>query len=132
MNSVIFDSFAMARYFFQEPGHEKVREILKETIKNNAPRLISAINVGELIYIVQRRSGEKAKLQMLVKLKSLDFTILSCPNELIFQAAELKGRFAMSYADTFVVASAIEHGATIVTGDPEFRQVEHLIRILWV
>ena len=132
MNSVIFDSFAMARYFFKEPGHEKVREILKETIKNTVPRLISAINVGELIYIIQRRSGEKAKLQMLIKLKSLDFTILPCPNELIFQAAELKARFAMSYADTFVVASAIEHGATIVTGDPEFRQVEQLVKILWV
>jgi ribonuclease VapC len=96
------------------------------------PRLISAINVGELIYIVQRRSGEEAKLQMLVKLNSLGLTILPCPNELIFRAAELKARFAMSYADTFAVASAMEHNATLVTGDPEFRQVGQLVKILWV
>jgi predicted nucleic acid-binding protein len=132
MSSILFDSFALLRFFYQEAGSEKVAELLKEATRNEAPLLISAINVGELIYIVQRRSGEQAKLQMLVKLKSLDFTILPCPNELIFRAAEWKARFAMSYADTFAVASAIEHNATLVTGDPEFRQVEQLVKILWV
>ena len=132
MNSILFDSFALLRFFYQEPGAEKVRELLKEAMQNESPRLISAINVGEIIYIVQRRSGEKTKLQMLVKLKSLGFTILPCPNELIFKAAEMKARFAMSYADAFAVASAIEHNATVVTGDPEFRQVEHLVKVLWV
>jgi len=132
MNSILFDSFAMLRFFYQEPGADRVRELLKEAMQNEVPRLISAINVGEIIYIVQRRSGEKTKLQMLVKLKSLGFTILPCPNELIFKAAELKARFAMAYADAFAVASAIEHNATVVTGDPEFRQVEHLVKILWV
>lgn len=132
MSSLLFDSFAMLRFFYQEPGAERVRELLKEATRNNAPRLISAINVGELIYIVQRRSGEQAKLQMMVKLHSLGLTTLPCPNELIFRAAELKARFAMSYADTFAVVSAIEHGASLVTGDPEFRQVEHLVKIHWV
>jgi len=132
MNSILFDSFAMLRFFYQEPGAGRVRELLKEAMQNEVPRLISAINVGEIIYIVQRRSGEKTKLQTLVKLKSLGFTILTCPNELIFRAAELKARFAISYADAFAVASAIEYNATVVTGDPEFRQVEHLVKILWV
>lgn len=132
MNSILFDSFAMLRFFYQEPGAEKVRELLKGATRDEVPRLIAAINVGELINIVQRRSGEEAKLQMLVKLDSLGLTILPCPNELIFRAAELKARFAMSYADTFAVASAMEHNATLVTGDPEFRQVGQLVKILWI
>ena len=132
MNSILFDSFALIRFFYREPGHEKVRELLEEAVKLDSPRLISAINVGELIYIIRRRSGEDAKLQMLVKLKSLDFTILPCPNELIFTAAELKARYTMSYANSFALASAIEHNAMLVTGDPVFRQVEHLVKILWV
>jgi predicted nucleic acid-binding protein len=132
MNSLLFDSFALIRFFYQESGADRVRELLNHAILNNIPRLIAAINVGELIYIVQRRSGEQAKLHMLVKLKSMDFTILPCPNELIYRAAELKASHAMSYADTFAVASAIEHGATIVTGDPEFKQVEDLVTIIWL
>jgi ribonuclease VapC len=132
MNSILFDSFAMPRFFYQEPGAEKVRQLLNDSVKNESPRLISAINVGELIYIIRRRSGEAAKLQMLVKLNSLGLTILPCPNELIFRAAELKARYPMSYADTFAVASAMEHNATLVTGDPEFRLVEKLVEIIWV
>ena len=132
MNSILFDSFALLRFFYQEPGAEKVRELLKEATESETPRLISAMNVGELIYIIRRRSGELAKLQMLVNLKSLGFTILPCSNEFIFRAAELKARYTMSYADTFALASAIEHTAPLVTGDPEFRQVEHLVTILWI
>jgi len=132
MNSILFDSFALLSFFYEESGAEKVRALLKESFKNEVPRLISAINAGELIYIVQRRSGEQAKLQMLVKLKSLGLTILPCPDKLIFRAAELKARFAMSYAGAFAVASAMEHNAELVTGDSEFRQVEHLVKIIWV
>ena len=29
-------------------------------------------------------------------------------------------------------ASAVEHGAVLVTGDPEFRAVEPLVTIAWV
>ena len=64
--------------------------------------------------------------------KNLGLTILPCPNELVFRAAELKARFSMSYADTIAVASAMEHNAALVTGDPEFRQVEQLVKILWI
>jgi ribonuclease VapC len=84
------------------------------------------------ILFVPLRNPNAAKLQMYAKLNSLGLTILPCPNELIFRAAELKARFAMSYPDTFAVASAMEHNATLVTGDPEFRQVEQLVKILWI
>ena len=52
--------------------------------------------------------------------------------ELIIKAAEYKGEFSISYADCFVLASAIEHKAVVVTGDDEFKKVEHLVRIVWV
>lgn len=69
---------------------------------------------------------------MLKHINLLDIVVLPAPNDLVFRAAELKARYAMSFADTFALASALEHNATIVTGDPEFRQVEQLVRILWV
>jgi len=37
----------------------------------------------------------------------------------VIQAAELRGRHPISYADAFAVATAIAHGATLLTGDPE-------------
>jgi predicted nucleic acid-binding protein len=38
----------------------------------------------------------------------------------------------MSYADCFLLACAIEQTATIVTGNPEFRMVSHLVSIHWI
>lgn len=54
------------------------------------------------------------------------------PNELIYQAAEYKAIYSMSYADCFVLACAIEQAAAIVTGDPDFRKVSQLAKIYWV
>jgi ribonuclease VapC len=67
-----------------------------------------------------------------MNINRLGIAILPAPNDLVFRAAELTSRYAMSYADTFVVASAMEHNATVVTGDPEIQQVETNVKILWI
>jgi len=38
----------------------------------------------------------------------------------------------MSYADAFAVATARRENAAIVTGDPQFAKVEHLVHIDWL
>jgi len=132
MRSLLFDSFAFLRFFQKEAGGEKVLDLLKQAADNKTPCLINAINVGEIIYLTQRRFGEQKKLEIFVHIQRMNIIILSCPNELIYRAAELKARFPLSYADAFALASAIEHGADLVSGDPEFKQVEHLVNIVWV
>lgn len=94
--------------------------------------LINAINVGEIIYIVQRRFGKQKKLEIYLHIHQMGLTILPCPNDLIFRAAELKAVYPISYADAFALASAMEHAAKLVTGDPEFKYVEQLVKIIWV
>jgi len=53
------------------------------------------------------------------------------PGTLVYQAAELKALYPISYADCFALACAINHAAVLVTGDPEFKIVEHLVKITW-
>jgi predicted nucleic acid-binding protein len=62
----------------------------------------------------------------------LNFTILPIPNDLLFQAAEYKAQYALSRADCFALASAVEYKPALVTGDPEFKKVEHLVDIIWI
>ena len=132
MNSLLFDSFALLRFFQSEAGGEKVRGLLREAENLKRPCLINAINVGEIIYLTQRRFGEKKKLEIFIHIQRMGLQILPCPNDLIFRAAELKARYPISNADAFALASAIEHQAELVTGDPEFHQVESLVKIVWV
>jgi predicted nucleic acid-binding protein len=53
-------------------------------------------------------------------------------NDVIFDAAEHKARYSISYADCFVLVSALRHNGIVVTGDPEFKKMEHLVEVLWV
>jgi predicted nucleic acid-binding protein len=53
---------------------------------------------------------------------------------LVFQAASLKARFPISYADAFAAALAIERGARLITGDHDFQPLEvaRLLKIQWL
>jgi predicted nucleic acid-binding protein len=48
------------------------------------------------------------------------------------QAAAFQAAKRMSYADCFAAALAKLRGGRLVTGDPEFREVEPEIPILWL
>jgi len=82
--------------------------------------------------MVKRAFGDRKKMEILAHIARMDLTILPVPNALVFQAAEYKAQYPLSYADCFVLASALEQKAVIVTGDPEFKKVEHLVEIYWV
>lgn len=128
----IFDSHALLKFFQKEKGYEKVIHILEDIKKTGSTKYINAINLGEIIYSTKREFGDQKKLEALANIERLNFTILPVPNSLIFQAAEYKAQYSISYADCFVLTSALEHKAAIVTGDPEFKKVEHLVKIVWV
>lgn len=128
----IFDSHALFKFFQKEKDYEKVVHLLEEIKRSGVTKYINAINLGEIIYATKREFGDQKKLEVLANIERLNFTVLPIPNNLIFQAAEHKAQYNISYADCFALASAIEHKAILVTGDPEFKKVEHLVEIMWV
>ena len=128
----LFDSHALLRFFQAEAGHEKVVRLLEQIRKAGARKYINAINLGEIIYSTKREFGDQKKIEVLAHIERLGFTVLPVPLSLVFQAAEYKAQYSISYADCFALASAVEHKASVVTGDPEFRKVEHLVEIVWV
>jgi len=129
--SFIFDSHALLKFFQKEKGYEKVLHLLEEIRKTGATKFLNVINLGEVIYSTKREFGDQKKLEVLANIERLGFTILEVPKDLVFQAAEYKAQYSISYADCFTLASAIEHKATIVTGDPEFKKVEQFVDIFW-
>ncbi len=128
----IFDSFALLKLFQQEKGFEKIVRLLENIRKDESVKYLNAINLGEIIYSIKREFGDQKKIEVLASIERLDFTILPVPNPLIFEAAEFKAQYSISCADCFILASALQNKAVIVTGDPEFRKVAHLADIFWV
>jgi len=128
----VFDSFALLKFFQKEKGYEKIGQLLEEIKKSGGVKYINAVSLGEIIYSTKREFGDQKKIEVLANIERLTFVVLPVPNPLIFQAAEYKAQYGISYADCFVLASALEHHAKIVTGDPEFKKVEHLAEVVWV
>ena len=132
MPGFLFDSYALLAFFQNERGAQTVLEFLKETKKNSIEPLICVINLGEILYLTKRRFGNSKKIEILGRIHQLSFNIIPATNDLVFEAAEIKADYPISYADSFVVACAIDQSAEIVTGDPDFKRVAHLVKIHWI
>jgi predicted nucleic acid-binding protein len=107
------DSWAILRWLDgSEPAAARV-----EAAMPSRP-VMSWINLGEVAYIVERRAGVDRARRVVRELRAR--LTLDLPSEArVAEAAHLKAGYAMAYADAFAVATAIAHGATLLTGDPE-------------
>ena len=49
--------------------------------------------------------------------------------EIVWKGAEIKACHPIAYADCPAGATALQRGASLVTGDPDFKEVEHLVEV---
>ena len=128
----ILDSYALLAYFQAEPAGAKVRNILKEASTGAAAVFLSIISLGEIFYIIARNRGEEKAGEITELISRLPVGMVDATKERVLAAARVKAQHPVSYADAFVVATAIEFTATIVTGDPEFKATESRVAVLWL
>ncbi|MGO9370888.1 MAG: type II toxin-antitoxin system VapC family toxin [Syntrophobacteraceae bacterium] len=128
----VLDSFALLAYLQAEPASLKVKETLKLARDRDAQVFLSLINLGEIVYTVERKLGEDTSREVLQDVLTLPIEISEVTMERVLSAAHIKGKFPISYADAFAVALAQEMTATLITGDPEFKRVESLVKIMWL
>ncbi len=94
---------------------------------------MNEINVGETYYIIfRKRGGKEAGFFINTILPSLPIEIVSNDYLDVLGAARIKAEHKLSYADCFAVHAARKYNAVIITGDPEFRAVEDLVKIIWI
>lgn len=53
----ILDSFALLAYLQDEPAAPRIETFLKNAKKEKCRLMISVINLGEILYITERRGG---------------------------------------------------------------------------
>lgn len=128
----VLDSFALLAYLENEPGAERVEEILAACADGTARGWLSIVNFGELLYITEREQGLEAAQQAVALIDQLPLEVVDADRARTFAAAHVKARRPLSYADAFAVALAAELEAQVVTGDPEFEKVEDLVTVCWV
>lgn len=120
MSAIVLDSFALLAYFRNEQGTEKVEQLLNEAASDKKELFLTNINAGEVYYIAYRKDGpEKAEL-VWKAIQEFPIKLIEADMALTYKAANLKARYRLSYADAFAAALTIVKKATLITGDPEF------------
>jgi predicted nucleic acid-binding protein len=128
----ILDSFALLAYLQDEPAAPRVETLLENAKKEKCNLMISVINLGEILYITERRGGVAKTQDTLALIQQLPVEILPADEKAVFSAAHINANYAISYEDSFVVAAAVEKDAVILTNDPEFESTKLIVRVEWL
>lgn len=127
--TLVFDSWSILSYFEDEPAGQQIAELIADAHETGRSLMISAINAGEIWYITARQASENEADHIINELEQLGFSIVDADWKLTREAARFKAKVKMSYADCFASALAKTNNAVLITGDPEFKQLEKDIKI---
>ena len=128
----LLDSFALLAYLNDEAGSTRVQEILALAENRKCRVVMCLVNLGEVLYITERERGLAMAQSVLALAERLPLELLDASRDLVLDAAHIKAHHPLSYADAFAAAAAVRENAVVVTGDPEFKSVEELIKIEWL
>ncbi|MBI5526464.1 MAG: type II toxin-antitoxin system VapC family toxin [Deltaproteobacteria bacterium] len=126
----VLDAWALLAYLqHEEPAATRVVEVLREAQSKRAELFASIINVGEVYYSVGRRHGLETADETLEELRLLPITIVRADQDTVLNAARLKMKHSLSYADAFAAATANALKATLMTGDPELIEMHRVVKV---
>jgi len=128
----VLDSYSLLAYIEGEAGAEQMIEIFRVARDSGRSLFLSVVNWGEVYYITMREAGHERADEVAHLISTLPIQVVPADLDLTRQAAELKSKHRMSYADCFAAALARQRKAELVTGDRDFRQVEGEVKILWL
>lgn len=111
--SAVLDSYAVIALVQGEKGAITVRDAIEA-----GDARISWINLGEVYYILARKVGN-ALAHQIVQDAQTDLRVEPPDGTLTLEAARLKARGGIAYADCFAFAMAQRDGLPLLTGDPE-------------
>jgi len=133
LKNVVFDSFALLSFIFDEADAEIVADYFKKALQNKKHIYICAVNWSEVMYRTIRAQGKGAWKMVQTHLHDFPFEIIDADLALSESAAEFKANYKMSLADAYAAALTKAKKAELVTGDPEFKPLEEVLKnIIWL
>ncbi|HTV82106.1 MAG TPA: PIN domain-containing protein [Acidobacteriaceae bacterium] len=126
MRAFVLDASALLRFMDKERGSERVRSLFRKAARAEIQLLMSAVNWGEVVHAVTRRSGSGAP-RILDSLAALPMAIVPVDAQNATDAGQFQARYGVPYADSSAAALTMRRQAgvdvTLVTADNDFRRV---------
>ena len=124
MKEYVLDANAVLRYFAvgDTQGGEKVRGLFEQAERNQVRLSMSVVNMGEVLYILLRYLDEQRAFHYVQVLQHA-VTMIEADAHGTIEAATLKHKFKLGYADSFAASLALASKATLVSADPSFERI---------
>jgi predicted nucleic acid-binding protein len=121
---VVFDTEALLIYYLGEAGSSIVEELLEQVKTRSLEGYLNIVNLTEFYYILYRRDPRVAE-EKVRNLRAFGLEIVPLTDNALWrEAGRLKGEYALSLADAFAAATAVQKGDRLVVGrDEEFDQL---------
>lgn len=124
----VFDTEAIVAFLYDEPGHDRVGELLTAVESGAVRGLLSATNASEVYYLVARFEGTTDDDPTPESLRTADRDLRTLRRAGVTVeradwrvAGEVKADGNLSLADAYAVALAATEDATLVVGgDDDF------------
>ena len=129
---IVLDSYALIAYLEDESSADQVKELLQQAEGGEKSLSMSVVNWGEVYYALSRSKGESKAEESILVIDQLPITLIEINRAIAYQAAKLKARYAVAFGDCFAAALAIVNQGQVLTGDPEFKNLEKDVSVNWL
>lgn len=128
----VLDSWALLAWLLDQPAAGQVESLLEQAERGEISLSMSWLNAGEVYYMTARKLGARQAEVFLTRLPSLPLRLVLPDAADVLNAAKLKAKHRLSYADAFAAALAMRDGAALVTGDPQLRTLSEAVAVEWI
>lgn len=126
LNIFVLDTSALLALRSNESGADRVEFLLQGARRDRRHLLVSFITRMELLYCIWRYEGEAASDEALRLVDSFNLEWISCEPDILQTAARVKVQGGLSVADSWIAATTIARGATLIHKDPEFTKFKEI------
>ncbi|HEX2229660.1 MAG TPA: PIN domain-containing protein, partial [Candidatus Binatia bacterium] len=122
----LLDTSALLTLRSDEPGAERVVDLLSRAKRGSCQLFASFMTRMELLYLIRREEGEEPAREALRLVDSFTIEWITCEPSLLEVAARLKARGGLSVADSWIGATAVSRQAVLIHNDPEFTKFSEI------
>ena len=129
MKCYLFDTSALVSFHKNEAGASEVESLFRQAQRGKCRSLISFMSVMEMFYLSWQQDGKAIAYRTYLQLKMLPIERIESSETILIRASELKARYSLSLADSWIAATAWEENAILVHKDPEFETLGDQIQL---
>jgi predicted nucleic acid-binding protein len=125
----VLDANALVRLYRDAPGADTVDRLVRQAKAGKARLSISVANLSEVLYVLSRYVRPDDALRFIEKTGDA-VQANSVDQRASLNAAMLRIRYKLGFADCFAAELALRIRATLVTAGPDFEKLGKQLKVL--